>query len=79
MSDNEQPSLLDYLIQSAGLEPPPGYRRPVKPAPSPPPAPAAPEARAPSSPLPLGETFPCEGCGKFAFHRPTRCYWCRSS
>ena len=23
------------------------------------------------------ETFTCSDCGKFAFHVPTTCYWCR--
>lgn len=24
-------------------------------------------------------TYPCSGCGKFAFHVPTTCCWCRDT
>ena len=24
-------------------------------------------------------TFPCDTCGRFAFHQPTTCYWCATA
>lgn len=43
------------------------YRRPVT-------TPA--ERELAQQPLAMAPTFACLDCGKFAFSKPTRCYWC---